>query len=112
MGKIILKVVHSINIEDIKDLLDSAGRGAEYWSINQLGYESEVNDLCNGGFSNVFDCETRKDIKLTLKKIEKGLRIMAVKYPIDFAGFIESNYDRDTGDTFLQCCLFGEVIYG
>jgi hypothetical protein len=44
--------------------------------------------------------------------ILEGLRIMAEKEPRHFADFMTENDDADTGDVFLQCCLYGEVIYG
>ena len=49
---------------------------------------------------------------LNLDSIGKGIQIMAEKYPKHFTNFIEENDDAETGDVFLQCCLFGETIYG
>jgi hypothetical protein len=56
--------------------------------------------------------EERKTYKLDLVSLKRGIQVMAEKYPKDFSDFLEENYDAFTGDTFLQCCLFGEVIYG
>jgi hypothetical protein len=36
---------------------------------------------------------------------------MAVECPRHFADFLNEKADAVTGDAFLQCCLFGEVIY-
>ena len=47
-----------------------------------------------------------------LEKIRKGLRVMAEKYPRHFHNFLEENDDAETGDVFIQCCLFGEIVYG
>lgn len=49
---------------------------------------------------------------LNLESIKKGLQTMANKYPYHFNNFIQENDDADTSDVFLQCCLFGEVIFG
>lgn len=49
---------------------------------------------------------------LDRKSLEKGLQVMAEKYPHHFADVLNHNDDAITGDVFLQCCLFGEVIYG
>ena len=49
---------------------------------------------------------------LDLENIQKGLQVMANKYPAAFAAFIAENDDADTSDTFLQCCLFGECVFG
>ncbi len=41
-----------------------------------------------------------------------GLRVMAQDYPTHFEAFMTENDDAITGDVFLQCVVFGEVIYG
>jgi len=50
--------------------------------------------------------------RLNLESIKKGMSIMAQKYPKHWGDFIAENEDAVTGDVFLQCCVFGEVIYG
>ena len=50
--------------------------------------------------------------RLDLTKIEKGLGIFARTCPEQFASFLSEDDDAETGDCFLQCCIFGEVIYG
>ncbi|WP_037500610.1 hypothetical protein [Sphingomonas jaspsi] len=44
--------------------------------------------------------------------VTNGLRVMAEKYARHFADMTSENDDADTHDVFLQCCLFGDVIYG
>jgi hypothetical protein len=44
--------------------------------------------------------------------VENALRVMAEKYPRHFADLVNENDDADTSDVFLQCCLFGELVYG
>lgn len=57
--------------------------------------------------------EDNKDIHtLDLKAIKKGLQIMAKDYPRHFNDFMQENDDACTSDVFLQCCLFGEVVFG
>lgn len=46
-----------------------------------------------------------KTFTLNLESIQKGLVVMAQRYPHHFR-------DQTAGDVFLQCCLFGEVLYG
>jgi len=53
-----------------------------------------------------------KQWQLDLRTITSGIRTMAAKYPKHFADFMNEDDDGTTGDVFLQCCLFGEVIYG
>lgn len=50
--------------------------------------------------------------RLDLVTIAKGLNSMAAKCPQHFADMVSENDDATTADVFLQCCLFGEVIYG
>ncbi len=49
---------------------------------------------------------------LDLPVIERGLRIFVEKCPARFGEFLAENEDANTGDCFLQCCLFGELVYG
>lgn len=50
--------------------------------------------------------------RFDLDAVKKGLQVMSQKYPKHFADFMEENEDADTGDAFIQCCLFGETVYG
>lgn len=113
-----IRVSYEIEEEDVKDLLDSASRGSSYWCENRLGYRGEVDKIFESSleFSNIVDIEDGASISkvypLTLSKIRAGLEIFIKKYPMCFADFLGGNYDQSTGDTFLQCCIFGETIYG
>jgi hypothetical protein len=75
--------------------------------------------LCGGAtICRLDDGETKQTDKrykpLTLDRaaIDRGLAIMAEKYPRHFGDFIADNEDSITGDVFIQCCLLGDVIYG
>lgn len=48
---------------------------------------------------------------LDLDSITSGLNAMALECPRYFADFLNENADAITGDAFLQCCLFGNLIY-
>jgi len=50
--------------------------------------------------------------RLDLDSIGDGLNVMATHYPRHFADFLNEASDAITADVFLQCCLFGELIYG
>jgi len=50
--------------------------------------------------------------KLDLDACKRGLQVMAEEYPRHFADFMSENEDAETADVWLQCCLFGEVVYG
>lgn len=53
-----------------------------------------------------------KPFRLTPVALKKGLQVMASRWPDHFADLIADNDDACTGDVFLQCCVFGDVIYG
>lgn len=85
--------------------------GESYWHWAQLLptqeggaviISSKEGDEINGS----------KRWKLDKHAIQRGLDVMREKYPRHFGDFLAENDDADTGDVFLQCCLFGELIYG
>jgi hypothetical protein len=61
--------------------------------------------------TNKFDDEG-EDGFLDRESIQKGLQVMAERYPKHFADFIAENDDGDTGDVFLQCAVLGQLVYG
>lgn len=118
-----------IPTERVQDLLCNALEGgSNYWyeimSFNypngqdkkSLNIEFQHIELpfFEGGSLTIRDNEEahKGDLILDLKAIEEGLQIMVAKEIRHFADFISENDDAITGDVFLQCCLFKEVIYG
>jgi hypothetical protein len=123
-------VKHSVSLDRISNLLCSAFEGgSNYWYVinefvkpKALTFRTDESEvyrhldypLNEGGALIIGDMEDEDSEakRLDLKAIEKGLKIMAEKYPRHMLDFINDNDDADTGDVFLQCCLFGEAIYG
>ena len=123
-----------ITKQRISDLLCSAFEGGSnywYWIDSfikppMLEYRNDPKQvfkhldypLNKGGALIISDkgddspAKSKETYKLDLDSITKGLQVMAEKYPKHFADFTGEDYDATTGDVFLQCCLFGEVIYG
>lgn len=50
--------------------------------------------------------------RLGMRKMLKGLEIMATEAPRFFAYLLNGEDDSDSADAFLQCALFGKIIYG
>lgn len=50
--------------------------------------------------------------RLDLFTISLGLEVMATRYSRQFANLLNEEDGPQTADVFLQCCLFGNVIYG
>jgi hypothetical protein len=53
-----------------------------------------------------------KPVHLNLRRIKRGLAIMAKNHTSHYANWLNEEDDADTADVFLQCCIFGDVIYG
>ncbi len=110
-----INITHKIPEQKLEFLLDSAGRGSSYWCENGLQLQSEVKKIMSGGHSLITDIETDSPAEqtylLTLDMIRVGLKTMALKQPQEFADILTDDYDNNTGDAFLQYCLFGELIY-
>lgn len=50
--------------------------------------------------------------KIDIEALNKGLQIMSNLYPWHFANVGTPKEDAETGDVFLQCCVFGKLVYG
>jgi len=121
-------VSQEIPAQRVADLICGAFEGgSNYWaaavSISDDGrpwsdvgaYASDVPAL--GGSVEVVEHEAHDDsgrMVWVLDRLacERGLRVMAADYPNAWAAFLSDNDDATTADVFLQCALFGEVIYG
>lgn len=117
----------------VADLLISAFEGgSNYWYTIEEFVEPPVIEkhtgldgvfrhadypLTEGGAVIVSDRkentpETMRKVRLDWLRIQEGLAIMARKYPRHFGHWMSEDDDADTGDVFLQCCCFGELVYG
>lgn len=109
----------------VYDLLVTAREGGSNYWMENIKYTKPQKEFTpvdgeeypfadyplNGGTVKI----THNDIelhKLTLEGIERGIAVMAEKYPRHMNDVIIENYDADTADVFLQCCVFGELVYG
>ena len=123
-----IRITQEIPYERIQDLLCNALEGgSNYWyqidnflyphgeTKKSLNIEFQHLELPFKGGTIVFnDLEDPKREKtyLTLATIAQGLQIMADKFPHHFSDFLKEDDDATTGDVFLQCCLFKDIIYG
>ena len=56
--------------------------------------------------------DEQKEYWLGRNQLLAGVQVMAEKYPRHFNDMVVENDDADTGDIYLQCCIFGEALYG
>ena len=129
-----VKTETEINVSDVLDLLCTAlGGGSNYW-YGDLRVVTDAPADCDcgenwkheegkiarriyraawGGLVELFDMEDgHKRYTLTKDRLSLGLQIMAQKHLRHWADFINETGDARTGDVFLQCCLFGGIMYG
>ncbi len=65
-----------------------------------------------GGYLSIAVAEKGPEsLRLDLQSVTRGLDALATKYPRHFADFLAAAEDRITGSIFLQCCLFGEIVF-
>jgi hypothetical protein len=115
----------SIPIQRVKDLLCNAIEGgSNYWvgTLDRKGGKTQAQaeyrqdvPFVKGGWLELVEQEQSgkaKSFEISRNTIQNGLRIMAEKYPKHFINFIQENDDAETGDVFLQCICFGEIVYG
>jgi hypothetical protein len=124
-----LSVTTEVPFERIRDLLSCAldSGFSKYWCVVEayvtpkVAYQSSGGGtykhldypLSVGGATMVRDEESdgHEKYRLDLESIQRGLDVMARKYPNDFGSFMAEEEDSHTGDMFLQCCLLGGVLY-
>jgi len=121
----LLMTAPKVTVQNVKDLLCNAIEGgSNYWcgtmdrkggiTRAQAEYRHDV-PFVPGGWLEVCEDEEEgggRKVRLDLEAIKKGLTVFAEKCPRQFADLLQENADASTGDCFLQCCCFGEVIYG
>ena len=78
--------------------------GGEYFAR----YDIENPNYC----LRVSDAESGSTYNVTLESFVNGLGVMAKRYPQHFKNVITENHDAETGDVFVQCSVFGEIVFG
>ncbi len=86
--------------------------GANKW--HSFDDSCRIEDILEGGSATVLVMgqDTERSYHLTLEGCLAGWQVMHDSYPQDWLKAVSDESDANVGDTFLQCCLFGEVIYG
>lgn len=58
-----------------------------------------------------WDGQVRDRVELDLAALRRGAQTMADKYPERFTELFDHGGDWVSADLFVQCCLFGELVY-
>lgn len=136
MNTFTITVKTEVTYESVSDLLCSAldpavtnSSGSGYWCEisgqvrpQELLFRAGENEeypymeypLNEGGLIFLKDTESDngETYTLDLQTVERGLQLMAMEDPEEFAKMGDNRADGATADTFLQYCVFGKVIYG
>lgn len=93
--------------------LDDFDKGGERQPKGHYWHWSQLVPLTEGcAVVITVQDEPGKTFRLDRDAIQKGLKVMATKCPKHFGDLLAENEDATTGDVFVQCCIFGEVVYG
>ena len=110
----------------IRYTLLSSAMHFSFWAQIIEGNSKEVGaeylidaPFCKGGFLVFADAECEPNEqgafehkKLDRKALVEGWKVMKSEYSRHYKDAINGHDDAITGDVYLQCCLFGEVIFG
>lgn len=91
--------------------------GEVYRSDKERVYPHIDYPLSPGGavfIEDVEDMENNvgKKYRVDFNALCKGAEIMLKNFPKHYADILHGNDDATTADVFLQCAVFGDVIYG
>jgi len=135
-----VKTTVTVTDETLRNLLTGALEGgSSYWYVItgcKFAEGIEYTDFCKDGkytleeYWNPYELipfvkgcglviadqnepeEDRKEFILDREALERGIQVMAEKYPQHFANIVSEDWDGETADVYLQCCLFSEIIFG
>jgi len=97
---------------------------ADYYKVRQDLKEGKFKDdeygpcledifaeMLSKGMTLVFTDPDGKEHDVTLDDVGRGLDALIDKAPCAFADFIKGEEDAITGMNFLDCIIFGDVVY-
>ena len=88
---------------------------AELRAADKIWYAETEFWERGGGARLTFDKPTEADPGFRVigkAELVTGLNAMAAKAPQHFADLVNENDDAITHDVFIQCVLFGEIVFG
>ncbi len=101
-----MKVVLDVSEQEIEDLV-RMGLGA-------IAYWGQAHRKEDGSFWVYVkeDLGGKRELDLTKRRLKTGIAAMAKHSPKQFGKWLANEWDAETGDIYIQCCLFGEVLFG
>ena len=115
------KVTLTVSDEQLAEALCNGMEGGiHYWAqlnsytVNAQGlydYEGVAAGTCSSW--ELGDLESDETLTLDREALQRGLQILAKRYPWKLAELLDENKcDAETGDALIQCALLGDIIYG
>lgn len=106
-------ITHTVTAERLEDLIvNSCEGGSNYWATFKSNQDNPYDFNAEGWELEVFDFEENETHKINLTTLQTGLQKMIEIVPHHFTAFQNEDDDAWTADCFMQCCVFGDVIYG
>lgn len=119
-----MKIEIDFKEDRVKDLIASAlDAGIRYWcrSFRVMPGKKDATRACavpldtNGKIvltlREPIKSDGLVDYSLDRRAIEKGLSLFPLMMPNQFGRWLANKDDAETGDVFVQLCLFGEVVF-
>lgn len=111
-----MKIEMNISDEILEStLISGLEGGSNYWCAfegSSPGEDYYFEKILGDGWVELTDINSDKTYRLDRAKVINGLQVMLKESPNQFSNMLKGNGDAWTGDTLIQCCLLGEVIYG
>ena len=93
-------------------------QGAEllgaYHHFEDIAYDF-VDFPVNGGATLIREQSADPDsppLSIDPESIQRGLEVMATKYPVHFHALTHGQMEKRTADVLVQCVVFGKIVYG
>ena len=99
--------------EVYKETADRLDKEAKEKGTEGPTFEGVLATMFNEGATFTFiDRENGEETNLTKDMLDKGVEALYRDAPESFENLSTGNEDALDSYNFIQCCLFGEVIYG
>lgn len=79
---------------------------------NECREEVWADVLLNDEFIEVYDIEEEEAHKISLNDIIKAFKQLIIDYPKHYANIMSEEADFYDYDAWMQCAVFGDIIYG
>jgi hypothetical protein len=121
------KAETTISAQHVANLMITAFEGGSNYWIESLSIvkvalkpKGDTKNYPWYAYANVYE-DPELEFRVSLKNkepavfkhesIQKGFNLLYEKYPQCIAEILDGSFDAETADTFLQNCLFGDIIY-